>query len=49
MAHLRFIHFLYMLNVCQAELACEITLDKTVLLIRYRLGKFLINLCFVIS
>ena len=47
---LRFIHFLICFSECKAELACKITLDKTVLLFRYRLGKFLLLLvCALLS
>ena len=46
MAHLRFVCFSDMFSECQAELACKITLDKTVLLFRYRLGKFLLLLIY---
>ena len=45
-SHIRFVHFLIWFSECQAELACKITLDKTGLLFRYRLGKFLLLLIY---
>ena len=38
--------FLICFSECQAELACKITLVKTVLLFRYRLGNFLLFLIY---